>query len=360
MAVKTAAELVIDIVTDATKATAFDDVADSAGHMSKAVEDAGDTAERTSRQIGITADSADELGGKAGKATGALGALSSGFDLVGAEKYSGALQGAALATDFMSGVGDSLNLVMESTAVKTAIAKVQMVGHAVASGASAAATGVMTAAQWALNAALNANPVALIVLAVVALVAAIVLAYRHSETFRRIVDAAFKAVQAAASFAFDWIKRNWPLLLAIITGPIGLAVLAVVKHWDTIKDKVTETKKWIGDRMAEVPALLSSAGQAIEDTLLAPFKAVADMVQNIVDKIKKIHLPDLNPLNGRVVGSSGSAFIDTGTSTSQVLVTQPITQYVFNLNGLVTDDEAGAVIQQLLDRNARLFRPAVG
>ena len=35
---------------------------------------------------------------------------------------------------------------------------------------------------------------------------------------------------------WNWIKDNWPLLLAILTGPIGIAVLLITKNWDTIKD----------------------------------------------------------------------------------------------------------------------------
>lgn len=356
MAARTAAELVIDVTTNAAKAAAgFGDVEGSVGSMESAVGKAGDTAERTSRQIGISADAADELGGKAGKATGALGALSSGFELVGAEKYAGALQAAGMATDFMSGVGDSLNLVMESTIVKTARARVAAIANGIATKASSAATAVMAGAQWALNAAMSASPILLIVLGVIALVAAVVLAYRKSETFRRIVDAAFRAVQAAAAFAFDWVKRNWPLLLAIITGPVGLAVLAVVKNFDKIKTAVSNTKKWIGDRMAEVPALLTSVGQSIEDTILAPFHLVEDSVQKIIDLIKKVHLPHVNIPGLRVAGDVGASVFTPVPVTAGPTYQ---TYYTFNLNGLVTDDEAGAVIQQLLDRNARLFRPA--
>jgi hypothetical protein len=356
MARRTAAELAIAVTSSAADAIGdFDAVGDAATRMSSHVAAAGDDMERTSRQIGITADSADELGGKAGKATGALGALSSGFELVGAEKYAGALQGAGLATDFLSGVGDSLNLVMESTIVKTARARIAAVGHGIATGAQAVATSVMTGAQWALNAALNANPVALIVLGIIALTAAVIIAYKKSETFRRIVDAAFRAVQAAASFAFGWVKNNWPLLLAIITGPIGLAVLAVVKNWDKIQAAASATKKWITDRMREIPDAIAGFAQQVEDIITAPFDAAIDLIDSIVDKIKKIHLPDLNPLN-RVSGTGGG-FI-TSTGTSQQVTTGPTYEYTFNLNGLITDDEAGAVIQQLLDRNARLFRPA--
>lgn len=123
--------------------------------------------------------------------------------------------------------------------------------------AIAAATKVWAAMQWLLNAAMAANPIVLIILAIVALVAIFVVAYKKSETFRKIVDGALNAIKATAKKVADfftdtvpaafqrvldaalkvwgWIKANWPLLLAIITGPTGIAVLLIVKNWDRIK-----------------------------------------------------------------------------------------------------------------------------
>lgn len=99
----------------------------------------------------------------------------------------------------------------------------------------AAVTRAYAVAQGILNAVMALNPILLVVIALIAIGAALVYAYTHSEKFRAIVDGAFRAVQAAASFAWNWIKSNWPLLLAIVTGPIGLAVLLIVKNFDTIK-----------------------------------------------------------------------------------------------------------------------------
>ena len=43
-------------------------------------------------------------------------------------------------------------------------------------------------------------------------------------------------ITGAAQTAFNWLKDNWPLILGILTGPIGLAVVEIVKHWTTIKN----------------------------------------------------------------------------------------------------------------------------
>ena len=70
---------------------------------------------------------------------------------------------------------------------------------AIGLGILAAALVAAAVAQALLNLALFANPIGLVVLALVALAAAVVVAYKKSETFRDIVDGAFKVVKTAAN-----------------------------------------------------------------------------------------------------------------------------------------------------------------
>jgi hypothetical protein len=95
--------------------------------------------------------------------------------------------------------------------------KLYAAGQAIA----AAATATWTAAQWLLNAALTANPIGVVVVALAALVGGLVLAYKHSETFRRIVDAAFKAVKTAAEAVLNFFRDNWKTIAILITGPFA-------------------------------------------------------------------------------------------------------------------------------------------
>lgn len=278
MSATIAAELAIDISTDASKAVSgFDGVENAAQGMESAVKSAGDTSEATARQVRLSADAADDLGGKAGKATGALGALSSGFELVGAEKYAGALQGASMATDFFSGVGDSLNLVMESTIVKTVRAKAASVGHAVATRAITVATRAQAVAQRVLNVAMRANPIGLVITAVLALVALFVLLYKKNEAFRTIV-------QTVARVASAYIRTIITVVSSLVTWVKTHAPAA----FEVMKDKAV----------------------AIGKVVLAPFKAVRDMIESIVGWIKKIKLPDLGKLGKLVPGFGRMAFVD--------------------------------------------------
>ncbi|MFT4081192.1 MAG: phage tail tape measure protein [Nocardioides sp.] len=155
---------------------------------------------------------------------------------------------------------------------------VSLVAQKVAMVATAAATKAYAAAQWLLNAAMSANPLLLVVAGLAAVGAALVLAYKKSATFRAIVQAAFagvkkaaqsvaaffsktipatwnkvtsvtkaganavknavtkgfKAVQSAVSSVLGWIRSHWATIVSILTGPVGAAVILVVRNWDKI------------------------------------------------------------------------------------------------------------------------------
>lgn len=345
-----AVELAIQITSDATDAAAdFDRAGAAALDMGSDIDRAAAMAKSAGRDIGSAANAADNLASKSSQATGGLGALASGFELVGAEKYAGGLQAAALATDFFSGVGDIANLVMSSQIVITAKAKAAALASAAATGVQTAATTAMTAAQTAFNAVMALNPVALVVIAVVALVAALVLAYKKSETFRRIVDAAFRAVQAAAAFAFNWIKDNWRLILVIITGPIGLAVALVTKYWDQIKAGAQTVLDKVRDVFGNIKGAIERALDGVAavigaafDLALAPIQAVANAIGDVIDLIQSIPTPDLGFLPGLRTSTTSGGTAGRNETT------------VINLNGVL---DTGSGVDQLVKvLNARARR----
>lgn len=87
--------------------------------------------------------------------------------------------------------------------------------------AASAATGLLTAAQAALDAVLSVNPLVLAAVALVALGAALVVAYKKSETFRNIVNAAFGSIKRVAAGLVSWFKDTaWPVLKSVL-GWIG-------------------------------------------------------------------------------------------------------------------------------------------
>jgi hypothetical protein len=95
-----------------------------------------------------------------------------------------------------------------------------------------AATKVWSGIQAAFNVIMSANPIALVVLAIVALVAIVILAYKHSQTFRDIVEGAWKGIQAV-------VKAVWNGFLKPVFGAFVQAFKDVGKFatvlWDGIK-----------------------------------------------------------------------------------------------------------------------------
>lgn len=132
-------------------------------------------------------------------------------------------------------------------------------------------TALWTAAQWALNVALSANPIGLIIVALVALAALFVLLWTRSQTFRDIVTGAFNMVWAAIQAVWNWISTNWPLLLAILTGPIGIAVYMIITHWETIKNAFLAAWQFIQGVWAGVAAWFGGVWNGI----VAVFAGVA-------------------------------------------------------------------------------------
>lgn len=268
-----------------------------------AAADAAQAGSKIDGALDSTAGHADTVASKSQQAAGALTGLGS---TVGGP-FGAAMIAGGTAMQTFADAGDLVNVVTESNIVRKIKDTAITVAKTAADYAATAASKAMTAGQWLLNAALSANPIGLVVLAVVALVAAFVIAYNKSDTFRAIVTAAFDKIKDAASAvagfftkdvpaAFDkivnasqsvigWVKDHWPLILAILTGPFGLAVLAIAKNWDTIKDGAAAVKTWISDKFDDVvgyvkglPARFTTAASGMFDGIKDAFRAAINFV----------------------------------------------------------------------------------
>lgn len=146
-----------------------------------------------------------------------------------------------------------------------------MVALSVASVAARAATIAWTAVQWLLNVALTANPIGLVIVAIAALVAGIIYAYRNSETFRRIVQAAWQGIQIAAKATVDWfVNTAWPFLQRVwdgIVSAVRFAVDAHSKYLNLIRTIVSAVIGWIAsfiaERVAFVVAVIHGIGAVV-------------------------------------------------------------------------------------------------
>lgn len=140
--------------------------------------------------------------------------------------------------------------------------------------AGAVATGIATAAQWAWNVALTANPIGIIIVAIGALVAALVWFFTQTDLGRAIFETAMSAISTAVGWISDaigkvieWVKQNWPTILAILTGPVGLAVKWIIGNWDSIVAFVKG-----------IPAKLAEVGKAIVNAVTWPWRTAFNLI----------------------------------------------------------------------------------
>lgn len=99
--------------------------------------------------------------------------------------------------------------------------------------------GKAKAAFLAMNATLLANPIFLVIAAIAALGVAFVVAYKKSETFRNIVNAAFDAIKKGAGAFVDYIKdavtgaaKTIGKVADIITVPYRVAFKTIAQMWN--------------------------------------------------------------------------------------------------------------------------------
>lgn len=144
---------------------------------------------------------------------------------------------------------------------------------------------------------LSANPIVLIVAAVVGL--GVVIWKYHDEIW-----AALKAI--GGFFADLWTENikpvfsaigkffadNWPTILAAFTGPVGIAVLLVLKHWESISGAVKEvyeaSKRWLVDKfwdvvngVQELVGKIEGFFRGLKDRLVG-HSIVPDMVKDVL------------------------------------------------------------------------------
>ena len=169
----------------------------------------------------------------------------------------------------------------KTLAGETRLATVASKAWAVAQRIASLATTVWIVAQWALNAALTANPLGLVIVAVIALVAAVVIAYKKSETFRKIVQAAWTGIKTAALATWNFLKSKVfaPLAAAWTAAyqAAGKAVGLVITAWNKLKAGLKAVWDWL-DTNVFAP-------------LRAAFNAVVNAVKDVINWIKNIKIP---------------------------------------------------------------------
>lgn len=181
----------------------------------------------------------------------------------------------------LSDIGSSIyNFVVPSiTSAITAIRNFSF--STITSAAQVVASWVMMGIQSMINAAkmaaawlIGLGPIGLVILAIGAIIAILVA-----------LGVSFDDVKRFAQNVWNWIAKNWPLLLAILTGPFGIAVLVIKRNWDTIKAGATAVKDWIGARLSDVVGFFTGMPGRISSATSGMFRGITNAFKSAINAL---------------------------------------------------------------------------
>jgi hypothetical protein len=137
-------------------------------------------------------------------------------------------------------------------------------------------TKAQTGSQIALNTAMLANPIGIVIIAILAIIAVGVLLWKNWDTVTEYAGKLWDKIKDV----FGWVKENWPLLLAILTGPIGLAVLAITKNFDKIKEKASDIVDFVKNIFDDLPEKMIQIGKNLATGLWNGLQSMASWLKN--------------------------------------------------------------------------------
>ena len=299
--------LAVDVIVDAAKAvTGMDDA-------SHAVDRYADSADKASGKTRDVAGSVDDMGGKAGQVT------------QGMRDLGGALSG-------MGGTLGKVGVAMEASAVAFEALDGAATLYTVATETATAVTGAFSKAMNFLKVSILTNPIFIVAAIIIGIVAALIIAYQKSETFRAIVDAAFRVVSDAIKTAWEWIKK----LADIIGG-------ALVSAWQVVK----------------------KAAEIYFDIVTAPLRLLIDLIQKVVDWLGRIKWPSPPDWLSKVGSALGGVFghaapaVPMGRAGVGALAAPSVS---ITVNGALDPDAVARQIRRVFDvadrRSGRAYRVA--
>lgn len=112
---------------------------------------------------------------------------------------------------------------------------------------------------WLLNAAMAANPIGIVVALIAGLVAALVVAYNTSETFRNIVDAAFRVVGDVVASVIGFFTNLPTSISTILTGLGPMIANAATTAWAWLVSSAQTAGAAVLDFLANLPQNIAYA-----------------------------------------------------------------------------------------------------
>jgi Prophage tail length tape measure protein len=147
-----------------------------------------------------------------------------------------------------------------------------------------------------------------------------------------IVVTNFDTIKHAIGVAFDWVKQNWPLIMGILLGPIGIATAAIIKNFDTIKQAFVNVWNWIKGTFAAIGDLAAASVRGAVNAVLSfaqrqinTFINLLNSAINTINKIPGVNISKLNQIalpmlaEGGIVTKPTTAMIGEGGEPEAVI-----------------------------------------
>jgi hypothetical protein len=100
--------------------------------------------------------------------------------------------------------------------------------------------------------------IALVIAALVLIGVGVYELVKHWGAVKKAADYVWNAIKAGAADVLNWLRRYWPLIVGVITGPIGFAVVMLVTHWKAIKQAASDVVNWVKAKFSELIGFFQS------------------------------------------------------------------------------------------------------
>lgn len=131
-----------------------------------------------------------------------------------------------------------------------------------------------------------------IILLIAAIGVALYELYKHVTGFRNFVNSiarfikevfvkAFHLMQQVIGDVIGFIKKNWPLLLAILIGPIAILVDVIYRNWNTIYSFLKQI-------LGAIASFFTTIWNSIKTAFIAVWDAIKTVVTTYLDLMKRL------------------------------------------------------------------------